>query len=206
MSLVAAECAVCFRAAQTGLYTYGSFDTPGFDTVDRGSLNVHLSIPVVSKQGRGVAFQYQLVYDSLVWTPVGSVGSQVWTPTTGWGLHGQVNERFEGYLSYSSCTVSCTSSGTGYPCALYFNYVYHDSYGVLHPLPYTATYCYPYTFTGSGVPSTDGSGYSYNGSYVTATDGRQINAPLNSQSSSGAITDTNGNYVSNMATEHSRIR
>jgi hypothetical protein len=43
--------------AQTGLYPYGSFDTPGFDTIDRGSLNVHLSIPVVTKQGRGVPFR-----------------------------------------------------------------------------------------------------------------------------------------------------
>jgi hypothetical protein len=46
---------------QTGLYSYGSFDSPGPDSIDRGSLNVHLSIPVVNKQGRGMPFQYQLV-------------------------------------------------------------------------------------------------------------------------------------------------
>ena len=36
---------------QTGLYPYGSFDNLGVDSIDRGSLNMHLSIPVVSKQG-----------------------------------------------------------------------------------------------------------------------------------------------------------
>jgi hypothetical protein len=80
---------------------------------------------------------------------------------------------------------------------LYYNYAYHDAFGVSHPLPYTATYCYPYTFTGSGVPSKDGSGYSYNGVYVTSADGKQINAPVNNQASSGSIADTNGNYISN---------
>ena len=48
--------------AQTGLYANGSFDNPGIDTVDRGSLNVHFAIPVVTKPGRGLGFSYQLVY------------------------------------------------------------------------------------------------------------------------------------------------
>jgi hypothetical protein len=30
---------------QTGLYPNGSFDNVGFDTIDRGSLNVHFAIP-----------------------------------------------------------------------------------------------------------------------------------------------------------------
>jgi hypothetical protein len=34
---------------QTGLYPYGSFDAPGADSIDRGSLNVHFSVPVVNK-------------------------------------------------------------------------------------------------------------------------------------------------------------
>ena len=59
---------------QTGLYPYGSFDNVGFDSIDRGSLNVHFSIPVVSKPGRGLGFSYQLVYDGLVWSPVPIAG------------------------------------------------------------------------------------------------------------------------------------
>ena len=181
----------------TGIYTYGSFDNLGVDSIDRGSLNVHFSIPVVNKQGRGLPLQYQLVYDSLVWTPVGSAGSQVWTPAVGWGLHGQYNEGYEGYISYDSATVACTSSGTLTYVPYYVGYVYHEASGVSHPLPYTAKYCYPYTFTGSGVPAADGSGYSYNGSELTSADGRQIYAPSNSQTGSGSITDTNGNVISN---------
>ncbi len=151
----------------------------------------------MNKQGRGLPFQYQLVYDSLVWTPVGSAGSQVWTPAVGWGLHGQYNEGYEGYISYDSATVACTSSGTLTYVPYYVGYVYHDASGVSHPLPYTAKYCYPYTFTGSGVPATDGSGYSYDGSKLTSADGRQIYAPSNSQTASGSITDTNGNVINN---------
>ena len=41
---------------QTGIYPYGSFDNLGVDSIDRGSLNVHFSIPVVNKQGRGLPF------------------------------------------------------------------------------------------------------------------------------------------------------
>src|SRR5882757_10443539 len=47
----------------TGLYPYGSFDNFGFDSIDRGSLNVHFSIPVISKSGRGLPFEYSLIYD-----------------------------------------------------------------------------------------------------------------------------------------------
>ena len=60
--------------AQTGLYPYGSFDNVGFDTIDRGSLNVHFDIPVVTKPGRGIGFSYRLVYDGLVWSPADASG------------------------------------------------------------------------------------------------------------------------------------
>ncbi len=38
---------------------------------------------------------------------------------------------------------------------------------------------------------------SYSGANVTSADGKQINAPVNNQASSGTITDTNGNQISN---------
>ena len=93
--------------------------------------------------------------------------------------------------------VKCLESGTLTYVPHYSNYVYHDAFGVSHPLPYTATYCAPFTFTGSGVPAADGSGYSYNGIVLTSADGKQIDPPVNSQASSGSIADTNGNYISN---------
>ena len=86
--------------AQTGLYAYGSFDNVGFDTIDRGSLNVHFAIPVVTKPGRGIGFSYQLVYDGLVWSPANAAGVATWTPAPGFGLHGEVNDGLVGYISY----------------------------------------------------------------------------------------------------------
>jgi hypothetical protein len=91
--------------AQTGLYPYGSFDNVGFDTIDRGSLNVHFAIPAVTKAGRGIGFSYQLVYDSLVWSPVNASGVATWTPSAGFGLRGELNDGLEGYISYSQTTI-----------------------------------------------------------------------------------------------------
>jgi hypothetical protein len=182
--------------AQTGLYPFGSFDTVGVDTIDRGSLNVHIEIPVVTKQGRGVPFQYTLVYDGLVWTPVGSAGSQTWTPAVGFGLHGQFNEGYEGYISYASAVTRCTLSGTVTYVPYDISYVYHDQFGASHPLPYTFNACGSIT-TGASTPASDGSGYVYTGAGLSSRDGKAINAPLNSQSGNGSLTDSNGNVVTN---------
>jgi RHS repeat-associated protein len=182
--------------AQTGIYPFGSFDTVGVDTIDRGSLNVHIEIPVVNKPGRGVPFQYTLVYDGLVWTPAGTAGSQTWTPSVGFGLRGQFNEGAEGYISYFSNTTKCYSGGSFIWVTNYSNYVYHDQFGVSHPLAYAVNNCTEVT-TGASTPAADGSGYIYNGLNLISRDGKTITVPLNNQSSSGNITDANGNYVSN---------
>jgi len=63
----------------TGIYNYGTFDSKGFDTINVGNLNVHFSVPVVSKTGRGgFDFKYDLAYDGSIWTPVVSGSTQVW--------------------------------------------------------------------------------------------------------------------------------
>jgi hypothetical protein len=143
-----------------------------------------------------VPFQYQLVYDSLVWSPVSSTGTQLWIPAADWGLHGQFNEGFQGYLSYATSTIKCQedSGGTIYKTYL-SGYFYHDGFGIGHPFEYAVDNC-ALTKTGSG-PSTDGSGYSYDGVAVTSAGGRLINAPVNNQASAGTVTDTNGNTVNN---------
>lgn len=41
---------------KTGIYNFGSFDSFGNVSIDRGSLNVHFSFSVVSKAGRGIPF------------------------------------------------------------------------------------------------------------------------------------------------------
>jgi RHS repeat-associated protein len=182
--------------AQTGLYPYGSFDNVGFDTIDRGSLNVHFAIPVVNKAGRGLGFSYQLVYDGLVWSPHNTAGVPGWTPLTGFGLHGQLNDGLVGYVFYAHTTIKCYQPGGGFVWDyIDQNYVYHDSFGASHPFAYADNDCTGVE-TGAG-PSADGSGYSFDGTVVTAPNGQQISPPFNSQSSSATIIDSNGNYISN---------
>jgi RHS repeat-associated protein len=179
---------------QTGLYANGSFDNVGFDTIDRGSLNVHFTIPVVNKQGRGLGFQYQIAYDSLIWSPQSFTGTQTWAATN-WGFSGLLNgETYGGYISFSTTIVRCTESGNTYNSPDYTNYVYHDSLGGAHPFTWADNTCTG-VITPGGI-SPDGSGYSFSGDAVTARDGRILNVPFVDESTSGSVTDSNGNYIS----------
>src|SRR4029077_8331897 len=83
-----------------------SFGGGPFDTVNLANLNVHFGVPVISKAGRGIPFNYTIVYDSSVWYPVGSSGAQVWTPVTnfGWSSETQVST---GYVTYISSQFEC---------------------------------------------------------------------------------------------------
>ena len=80
----------------TGLPPLGSFGGGPFDTVNNASLDIHFSIPVVSKSGRGIPFAYALTYDSLIWTH--RVGGG-WIPATGWGWQ-QTGAGITGLLGY----------------------------------------------------------------------------------------------------------
>lgn len=72
----------------TGLYAFGSFDSRGFDSINLGNLNEHFEIPIVNKPGRGVPFNYSVVYDGLIWSPVTVSGVLTWTPDSTWGFRG----------------------------------------------------------------------------------------------------------------------
>src|SRR5260370_9278147 len=86
----------------TGLYTFGSFDSRGFDSINIGNLNTHFEIPIVAKQGRGLPFNYSLVYDGLVWSSSTNAGTGYWQPDSGWGFHGQLlGGAFVGFLTYA---------------------------------------------------------------------------------------------------------
>jgi hypothetical protein len=81
---LALSCIPALTQPATGTYPYGSF-TGGPDAINLGNLNAKLTIPIVNKAGRGQNFVYDLTYDSSVWYPVGSTGSQSWQPvTTSW--------------------------------------------------------------------------------------------------------------------------
>ena len=125
----------------TGVYPYGTFDNLGFETVNAGNLNVHFSIPVLNKAGRGMPFYYNLSYDSTVWYPSSASGTTAWVPTQSFGWHADT-EVATGYVSYGTDTTTI-SSGTGRlgNCTrtLYTNFVYHDTFGISHPFYNSST-------------------------------------------------------------------
>src|ERR1700676_4083501 len=75
-----------------GTPPFGSFGGGPFDTINLGNLNVHFTVPILHKAGRGMPFVYDLKYDSSVWY-LGSVnGIQTWQP---------VNFSYWGWLGFS---------------------------------------------------------------------------------------------------------
>ena len=190
-----------------GTSAFGSFGGGPFDTVNLGNLNVHLSVPVLHKAGRGIAFNYDLSYDSSIWYPVSVSGQMTWQPVQNWGWTGQTAPA-TGYLASSSVLVqTCLTTGrpTGWIYKLYWTY--HDPWGAAHffggytqmrvgsgdscPLP---------TPTSLNVSATDGSGYQI--SVVSSTSatvqnpgGQTFQAP-GAPSGSGVVTDANGNQIS----------
>lgn len=129
---------VCAGQA-VGTYNFGPFDANAFDTINRGNLDVHFSIPIFTKVGRGGSnFSYTLNYDGLVWIPLGSAGSQVWTPVSEWGWADVTNAQY-GYVTYYFNTISCTIPPHGIRSFYYSysNFVYHDHHGNSHSIEYS---------------------------------------------------------------------
>src|ERR1700681_2917168 len=82
--------AACPGSAQVQLGTpkYESFGGGPFDTVNLGNLNVHFSIPVLHKPGRGIPFDFDITYDSTFWQPTLINRQAYWEPTATSGLSG----------------------------------------------------------------------------------------------------------------------
>ena len=139
--LVLALVAAATAQAQliTGMPPFGSF-SGGPDIVNNANLNVHLAIPVVSKGGRGMQFNYVFNYDSSVW-----LNSGMWYPASKWGWKG-ITEVETGYVSYNTTVRSCFSAieFKWYYWNDYANWVYHDPQGMSH------------TFNGSTVTNFTG--------------------------------------------------
>jgi RHS repeat-associated protein len=202
----------------TGIYTSGTFDSQGFDTINVGNLNVHLSMPILNKAGRGMPFSYNLSYDSSVWTPVGVGGASYWVPVTDWGWQGISNAAM-GYVTGNVNQTSCTWLGPYGPPGpvghtnVYSGMVYHDSFGVAHSfggsisvLSSDTCQGYPNTSGSIGPYASDGSGYQFNSqnivsgtTIITNRTGTTTTLPINESSSSfgtTVITDNNGNEIS----------
>jgi RHS repeat-associated protein len=194
----------------TGTYPYGTFDTPGIDTINVGNLNVHLTLPILNKAGRGLPFYYNMSYDSSVWVPTGSSGSMQWEPVQNWGWRGQT-EITTGYISDNPISVVCSTTTVdrvvvpnGWRVTIY-DAVYHDPWGAAHPFAgsswiQTSTCGSPTTGGTIGPLATDGSGYSYvpvadAAAKIADKSGKVFSVPIDTGTGSASAVDTNGNEV-----------
>jgi hypothetical protein len=191
----------------TGTYAYGTFDNLGFDTINVGNLNVHLSIPVLNKAGRGMPFYYDMSYDSSVWTPSSSSGTLQWQPTLNWGWRG-ATEVSTGYISMTPITVVCSTEiidrdvtvPNGWRTTV-SNVVYHDPWGVAHSFTgsswvQTSTCGSPTSGGTIGPLATDGSGYQHESGGIYDKNNKKITPPSNSTTGVASVIDTNGNEIS----------
>ena len=212
-ALLLCACAAMGQVA-TGIYPYGTFDTPGIDTINVGNLNVHFSFPVLNKAGRGTPFYYNLSYDSSVWEPVYVNGSTIWTPALVSGSPDPVGWQVEtnaltGIVSYTTTTAPIVFTGGSGTQTTYSNFVYHDQLAVGHSFSGTTIYSY---CSGTNQPpacsqesssftqvASDGSGYTLKvtnntNTAVTTSTGKALSLPTAS-SKSGAVIDSNGNEI-----------
>ena len=84
-----AVCHGAFAQSNTGVQPFGSFTGGGLDTINVRNGNLHISIPILSKSGRGLPFSYSLSYDSTIWQPAGpdfrDNGPTQWVPAPNYG-------------------------------------------------------------------------------------------------------------------------
>jgi hypothetical protein len=199
----------------TGTPPFASLNGGPFDTVNLGNLNVHFSIPIVHKAGRGMPFAYDLGYDNSVWAPAPVGGQQTWQPVFNWGWAAQTAIKV-GYLSFLKITQVCDwpppKHGT---YTIWLGYVYHDPWGGRHSFAGTLeediTNCDNGNTSSLNATATDGSGYTLSATYttnkITTKSGEVINPPLNLTSGysggSSSATDANGNQISVSSTSNS---
>jgi RHS repeat-associated protein len=197
----------------TGMPPFGSFGGGSFDTINLGNLDVHFCIPVVTKAGRGLPFNYSLCYDSSIWYPDSSSGVTTWAPVKNWGWRAQTDAA-TGYVSFSASSITCydTSSGTRLPggsTTTYSNWIYYDANGTSHRFTgstrvisnFGSTSCPADQTTSLTATANDDSGYTLKATggsgYVVARNGTQFNPlPNNGATGAGTVQDRNGNKLS----------
>jgi hypothetical protein len=187
----------------TGIYTYGTYDNQGFDTINVGNLNVHFAMPVLHKSGRGAPFTYDLGYDSSVWVPVDTSGTTVWVPAQNWGWQGST-EMAAGYITEVKGTTVCQRTAPIGYSTLTLEVVYHDQWGISHPFPGSywtqSLSCGSPTSGGTiGPMASDGSGYQYpieNDNEIIDKNGKKFYPPVNFVGGIASTADANGNEIS----------
>lgn len=192
VALIAFLCTPSLAQVDTGTPPFQSFGG-GPDIINLGNLNVHYSMPVFSRPGRGILFDYALAYDSSVW----SVGSS-WVPSSStWGINRDMAAMVGVVDVFTRQVPGCDNQGA----ILYQFTGYVDSGGTSHrflALAQDNIDCPGYTATkvltdGSGMTVTvDGSP----SATVTLKSGEQIKPPLSvTPSTPGMEGDSNGNQI-----------
>ena len=186
-----------FAQVATGAQPYGSFAS-GPDVINLGNLNLHLTVPIFSKPGRGIPFNYALSFDNSVWFP--SAG--VWTPVANWGWRGP-SDAVTGFVPVKILTLHCSDPDTGlkifYNMRLYGPYT--DGFGVVHAVFADET---DDSICGAGSSdagtAADGSGYTLTSGVVREKSCRRAGQHISTAASvgfgSGTLIDANGNQVS----------
>lgn len=188
----------------TGSYPYGTYDNRGFDTINVGNLNVHFAVPVLTKAGRGIPLEYNLAYDSSIWTPTTVGGVTSWVPVTGFGWNGVPTF---GHLTATETTQTIV---VGVPphqetCHVtsWNNWTYVDAHGAQHyfgGMTENETGSCTTDYPSFSAVATDGSGLTlsitnYTVGTVTLPSGFQFSPPYGTSGAATAF-DTNGNYIS----------
>ena len=196
---------VPYSASQvaTGVAPFNSYGGGPFDAVNLGNLNVHFSIPVFHKAGRGTPFAYDLNYDSSTYRPVVSNGTTQWQPVTSigniasyWGWQG-LGPVFSPYVTYKMTFNSgmCGQFGNQpWSEYSYSNFTYYDAGGTPHPFNAGGVY-----YNSPGPPNCPPSGAQPPGTVtVTAQDGSGylMSYSLGSGSASGSIQSKDGTTIS----------
>src|SRR5712692_6365356 len=121
----------------TGFPPYGSFEAGRFDAVNLQNLNVNFSFPIVHTPGRGLDFNFAVVYDTLIWTKVNNAWVPVTdangNPTWGWKTKTpfgavKLDSNIDRCLYLDDYGVPQTEYTTRYD-----NYRYLDPAGTVHP-------------------------------------------------------------------------
>lgn len=193
-----------FAQLPTGLPNNSSFQkVSSVETIDLGTLNIHLEIPFYTKRGRGIPFYYGWEHDNNFWqvTPGSDPCCTTWSHSSdnGEGLgNNLVSPKTMGVQASDKNTVC--SDGTN--STTWYNFAYVDDHYTAHAVPNLAVNTKGCTY------ATSGSGYDEQGDLVKVTvnntssvfttltvttpDGTQ----LEQTSLPYQLTDKNGNTIS----------
>lgn len=197
----------------TGGAQFSSSLSDPIDTIDLGSLDVHLAVPIKHKAGRGLDFDYGLTYDSNFWQIYTAEPDEYSSDVQTWSYNSSAADPSASYQGMASPGWTGGVSGGGvnpgyvyhdlssYTCpngtisGVYNNFSYVDGAGALHNFAGTAQIDLGcgngWTYSGFPVIAADGSGIKLNNiSSVTLASGLTL-----SPGSNQTITDTNGNQI-----------